>query len=186
MLEAAREHLQSRGRMIVEVRLDGRTIPAGELDDRRGTSISEVEVRLYSAEPRELAALTLRQARLQLSEASTAQVEAAELLQQDEPSEALARIGLAMGAWQHAQQAVLRGSQLVELNLDELTFDHQPVTKMVSDLLEQFQTLKQLITRDDTLGLADALAYEWPETTDRWDRLMEHLAIRIEERTERP
>jgi len=180
-LDAAGKRLHASRRLIVEVQFNGELIPGDQLPRQRAQALGDHELRLYSADPRELAVDAIRQARLLLSQASSAQIEAADLLQQDDPAQALERIGLAMGAWQQAQQAVLSGSLLVDLDLDSLTFDDIPVATIVDDLLTQVKQLKQLITDKDTLALADVLAYEWPATTDRWDQLMAHLADTIEE-----
>lgn len=177
---AAQERLHTDGRLIVEVQLDGEKISPEQIEEQQANSIEGKELRFYSANPRELASEAIQQARLLLGEAGSAQQEAADLLQQDEPTDALQRISLAMGAWQQAQQAVLNGSLLVGVDLDDLTFEDQSVTLIVNELLEQFQQLKTLISSGDTVALADALAYEWSATTERWDRLMGHLAQTIE------
>ncbi len=185
-LDAAGRELHAKHRLIVEVQLDGERIPGDRLREQRSTALEGKELRLHSADPRELAADAIRQARLLLSQAAAAQSQAADLLQQDDPAQALERISLAMSAWQQAQQAVLNGSLLVDLDLDAVTFDDTPITTLVNDLLAQFQQLKKLITDNDTLALADALAYEWPATTDRWDQLMAHLADAIEAAPDEP
>ena len=38
-----------------------------------------------------------------------------------------------------------------------------------------------MIQAGDTVGLADALAYEWPEICDQWDHVFEELVHEIEE-----
>ena len=108
------------------------------------------------------------------------QDEAAEQLQQDEASEALQQVASAIEVWLQTQQAVQNSAALLQVDLDAIEVDGEAVSALTDELAQQLQNLKQLINDGDTVGLADALAYEWPGTTEKWDRLVQELVAKIE------
>ena len=172
VLEQAREALVGSGRMVVEVRLDGQVLNPNELDAEQHTPVGDTECRLYTADPRQLAVETLQQIAQRLNDAGQAQAEAAELLQQDRTADAMKHVTAANEAAQQTQQAVLHSATIVGVDLDGRSVDGQPVSQIVGLLLEQLKELRDLLAAGDTVALADALAYEWPQTIERWQALI--------------
>ena len=172
VLKEVRQRLVDSGRIVVEIQRDGQAIASSELDSPQDTPIGHSEWRLYTAEPRELAVATLRQVPQRLSDAQEAQAAAADLLQQDRPADAMTHVAEAVEAWQQAQQAMLYSATLVGIELDGKSVDGEPVSQTVSILLDQLKELRELIAAGDTIGMADALAYEWPRTVERWQALI--------------
>ena len=172
VLEQARQRLADSGRIVVEVQRDGQTFDSSELESPQNTPVADSEWRLYSADPRELAVATLRQVPQRLADAQEAQAAAAELLQQDRPAIAMTHVAEALEAWQQAQRAMLYSATLVGIDLDSKSVDGEPVSQTVSLLLDQIKELRGLIAAGDTIGMADALAYEWPRTVERWQALI--------------
>ena len=172
VLGQAQERLADLGRMIIEVQRDGQTLSPAELDAAEDAPVADSEWRLLTADPRELAVTTLQQVMQRLDDARQAQLAAAELLQQDQPAEAMKRVGEAVEAWQQTQQAVLYSATLVGIELDGRSVGDQPVDETIKLLLDQLKRVRDLLVAGDTVGLADALAYEWPETIDRWQTLV--------------
>jgi len=172
VLEEAQQIAAGSGRMVVEVQCDGRVLDPAELDDTQNTPVGDSEWRLCTADPRELAAATLHQVTERLNDAHEAQVGAAELLQQDRPADAMKHVTEAIEAWQQTQQAVLYSAMLVGIDLDGRSVDDNPVDETIGMLLDQLKGLRDLLSAGDTVGMADALAYEWPNTVDRWRALV--------------
>ena len=172
VLGQARDRLGDPGRMIIEVQRDGQALSPAELDAAQGDPVADSEWRLLTAEPRELAVATLQQVVQRLDDARQAQLAAAELLQQDQIAEAMKRVAEAVEAWQQTQQAVLYSATLVGIELGGRSVGDQPVDQTISLLLDQLKNVRDLLAAGDTVGLADALAYEWPETIDRWQALV--------------
>ena len=170
---SARQQLEPDGRIVVEVQLDGQAINGDEIEQGHDATIGDREVRLYLADPRSLATSTLGQVRDQLVQVRAVQAEAAELLQQDEAPQALKKIFQCIKVWRQAQQAVFDTARLLQVNLSQLMIDGAPITDFTTELIENLKVLMELITNRDTVGLADALAYEWSSVVDRWDRLIE-------------
>lgn len=181
LLEQVRASLAGSGRLVVEVRLDGKVLSPEELDAEQNTPLADSEWRLYTADPRQLAAATLQQVAQRLHDAGDAHAAAAELLQQDRPTEAMKHVTDAIDVWQQTQQAVLHSATLVGLELDGRSVDDQPVSQTVQLLLEQLKDLRNLLAAGDTVALADALAYEWPQTVHRWQALVGQMIAWVAE-----
>jgi len=181
LLAAARDHLAPAGRMVVQVQVDGQPVVDEALDSDQPADFAGKEVQMFSATPAELAVGALEQSREQIAEARQQQEDAAELLQKDEPAKALDLVGGSIAGWIQAQQAVTSVAQLLGLDLTAIKVDDQDVASRTQELLTRLVELKELLEANDHVALADALAYEWPETTDRWDAALGAMVKHIEE-----
>lgn len=185
LIASATKRLIIDRRVVVEVMLDGSVLNADALDKCQDNALDDAEVRLISADPGALAVSTLYQIRDQLPKATTLHEQAAEFLQQDNPTEALKLLAEAIGVWMQTQEAVLGSAGVVGLGLDEVKVGDEPMSNFTDELIKQLQNLKELIIAGDTVALADALAYEWPPIVGRWDTLIGEL-IRVIEALEEP
>ncbi len=172
VLEQASEQLAPGGRIVVEVAIDDEQLAGERLDERLGDTIGDATVRLTSSTPAQIACEALIGVREHLAESRVLQAEAADLLQRDQQREGLDKVTLSINAWIYTQQAVLQSARLLNIDLDSFEVNGQELNDSVNDLVAQLTELRELITRGDMVGLADALAYEWPEITDRWDGLL--------------
>lgn len=179
VLTAAAAHVEPRGRLIVEVAVDGQALVGEQLDQQGGMAVGGREVRLRSVEPGELVVTALNDSREALAQARELQMEAAEMLQQDDAEAAMRKVAGAVALWQQVQAAVVQSLRLTGVRLDELDVDGQSSQALIEQLLDQLRQVRQLLNDDDTIGLADALAYEWPAALERWDRMIEVLIDRI-------
>ena len=181
VLEAAQRQLDASQRVIVEVQVAGQTLDSEQLEQAMGIAVADQQISLYSASPRDIATTTLAAVRDRLSEAKAIQDEAAELLQQDQAAQALEKVSSLIEIWLQTQQAVVQSATLMQIELSSLTADDQTMDAVAQDLVQKLMDLKQSIVSKDTVGLADTLSYEWPETVDRWDALVSNLIARIED-----
>jgi hypothetical protein len=179
VLTAAREFVSPFGRVIVEVEMDGQALIGEELEHKRTQLIGESTLRLHSLSARELAASAIVNVRTELADARTAQTEAAELFQQDQMGSAMARLGVAMQVWDHAPQALMNAVLIVGMDADKIELDGKPMGELTQELLEKLRALRDAIWAKDSVALGDALAYEWPAMTDRWDALARQLIQRV-------
>lgn len=181
LLASAQEHLAGSGRVVVEVKLDGQPITGDDLDSESPTP-AQAEVRVYTAEPGELAVGVLEQVREQLHAASKMQEEAADLLQQDEAGKALELVRKSVDGWLQSQQAVAQTAELLQVDLSKVEVDGEDdtVVQRMHQLIQRLVELKDLIQANDFVSLADALAYEWPQITENWDAAIGAIIKEIE------
>lgn len=181
VLTSAKQKLAATGRVVVEVQVDGQSLLGETFEQQRNVPLKDAELRLYSADPHDLAVGTLEQVRGRLDDILDAQRQAAELFQQDQVAQGMAQVGRTIEAWQQVQQAVLSSMQLLGIDLDEKTVDGETLEQIADALIDKLRGLRDLLAAADTVGLADTLGYEWPETVERWDRLITELVKWIEE-----
>lgn len=179
LLAAVRDELAPQGRVVVEVRVDGQSITGPGLDDENPTK-PESEIRVYSARPGDLVVGVLEDVRTQLAEAQTMQQKAAELFQQDDPAEAMQMVKQSIDAWLQAQQAVGQSALLLKMDLGAIRIEEQTVLERMNELVGSLNELKDAIVASDFVALADAMAYEWPEITQRWDGALGAIIKHIE------
>jgi hypothetical protein len=172
VVNAVKERLNPAGRLVVEVCLGGKSLGPDEFDQNWSKPVKDADLRLYSADLKELVSSALEQVRLGLDGARQLQGQAAELLQQGDLDQALKLLGQALENWQQAPQVILQSAELLGVPLKELVFEDKPLAHATSALVAQLKSIRQSITDRDTVGLADALAYEWPQTTEWWDHFL--------------
>ena len=181
LLDGAREQLAEGGRVVVEVAVDGAKLAEDQITALAEEVMGEKEVRFTSADPRELAVATLEQVRVRLIDAGELQREAADLLAGDDAVAALPKVGESIEGWLQVQQAVLQSAMLLNLDLDKMLVDGQPAHQLTGEALTRLQEIKTYLQENDTISLADALAYEWPEVTTRWNRLLDVMIQTIKQ-----
>jgi len=179
LLAAATDQLAPEGRVVVEVRIDGEAITGPALDEDKPTA-ADSDIRVYSARPNDLVVGVLEDVRGQLAKSQEMQQQAAELLQQDDPAKAMTLIQDSINGWLQAQQAVGQSAQLLQLDLAAIKVDDQPVLDRMNELIAQLTELKDAVVANDFVTLADALQYEWPEITERWDAAIGAIVRHVE------
>lgn len=179
LLAAARDQLAPSGRVVVEVRVDGASITGAGLDDDQPTPAAS-DIRVYSAKPAALVVGVLEDVRTGLAAAQEMQQQAAELLQQDDPAKAMDLVKQSIDGWLQAQQAVGQSAQLLQLDLEAIRIDEQSVLERMNELIASLTELKDNVVANDFVTLADALQYEWPEITQRWDAAIGAIVKHVE------
>ncbi|MHC5004656.1 MAG: hypothetical protein ACYTJ0_16200 [Planctomycetota bacterium] len=172
------EELRERGRIIVEVDLDGRRCAGAELDellDGDGAGPDPAVVRLTTADPADQVGDALAAATRELGTAGRLQQEAAELIEAGDASSGMQRLGQALEIWGNVQQIVTLGVELVALPLDAATVDGMSGRELVAGLDSRLREVVDALRRRDPVGLSDTLLYDMPEITQRWRDLLAEL-----------
>ena len=180
-LAEARTHLGDSGRVIVEVRVDGQTVPEQELSDRHDAQIAGEEVHLITADPRELARQALSDLSRALQANADKQRHAAALLRDDQAPQALDEVRESLNVWSQAQQAILQSAQLLSLPLDDWQVDGRSIPQIVEELAEQLRAVREQLIATDWVGLADSMEYELVDSIETWTRMVEEVMRRIED-----
>ena len=175
MIDEVRQQLESTGRFIVEIRLDGESLDETAIIAAQDQTIEAEEVQLITADPIELAQQTLTAAQDALDAARLCQERAAELLQADDTKAAMEEVRSAITTWQQVQQTVLVVTQMLEVSLEELAVGDQTGVDIAQRLVGQLEQVRGQLESADWLGMADMLAYDLAEATGTWTQLLEAL-----------
>ena len=175
--------VEAQGRMIVDVHVDGARWSEEELASTENQSTTAQVVELTSADPAQLVLQTFQDAAEALTDADELQQEAAQLLQSDQRTICMDKMGEALSIWLSVQQAIVKGSQVIGLQLDEVTVDGTPIVTSIVQLNEQLRMLRTALEQDDQIALADALLYEFPDIVREWQGILEHLQTLVDQET---
>jgi hypothetical protein len=179
-IEGGAEVARDRGRLIVDVTVDGSHLSEADLTSAQQQTRTAGIVRLVSADPVELVRQTLSDAREALAEADGLQREAAELLQSDERTVAMDKLAEAISIWLCVQEAVTKGTQLIGIDLDaERPDGDQDIPDAIFRLKERLNALRRALQDRDEIGLADTLLYEFPQVIEQWQKLLGDLQRRL-------
>jgi hypothetical protein len=181
-VDAARVAAGGRGRVIVEVAVDGRAVDDSELEDPRLRP--DAEVRLTSADPSMLVHVTLLEVADAIEAAAADQLEAARLIQIGRLDEAMSRLSAVLGAWEGVNRAVSHGAALLGLDAAELCVGDPPapISGAVAELSAQLAQIKRCLEHRDWVGLSDVLAYDMEDSPRRWRDLLTALAYDVRAR----
>lgn len=178
-ISGAGELARGRGRLIVDVNVDGvRWNEADLASSLRYGQTAEV-VRFTSADPRELVGRTFEDAAEALTDADELQRDAAELLQSDKTADSMDKLGEAVTIWLCVQEAIVTGAQLVGLDLETVQAGGDPLPLAIARLNDRLVAVRRGLKEQDGIGLADTLLYEFPPIVDEWRRVLAELKERI-------
>lgn len=175
--------VEAQGRMIVDVHVDGARWSEEELASTENQSTTAQVVELTSADPAQLVLQTFQDAAEALTDADELQQEAAQLLQSDQRTICMDKMGEALSIWLSVQQAIVKGSQVIGLQLDKVTVDGTPIVTSIVQLNEQLRMLRTALEQDDQIALADSLLYEFPDIVREWQGILEHLQTLVDQET---
>lgn len=178
-IAGAAELARGRGRLIVDVNVDGsRWSDADLASGRRHEQTADV-VRFTSAEPGELVGQTFEDAAKALTDADRLQREAAELLQSDKTADSMDKLGAAVSIWIGVQEAIVSGTRLVGLDLETVHVGGDPLPVAIARLNDRLVAVRRGLQEEDGIGLADTLLYEFPPIVEEWRRVLAELMERI-------
>lgn len=182
-LDEARRTAQALGRVIVEVKLDGRALSTEEIDaGERGVAIDPPPQRLefITADPRELVATSMAQAADALEEARDAQTSAAELLASGDVGGALEQIGEVVGVWEAVRVVLEQGPGLLGVPLARFAHGREggsvELDRHTRELSACLQNFKSALTAEDWSTLGDLLAEDMDVQARVWSELLRTLA----------
>jgi len=167
-LTEAASRAESTGRVIVEVVVDGERWGESELGSPERCAGTADLVHLISADRRELVCRTLGEASDVLSEIDELQRSAAEAVQVGDTADGMTRLAEALELWLLVQRSISMSLQTMDLDLDAVRHDGEPVGDSVNALEGQLRGVRDALTSQDSVALADTLLYELPDVIEHW------------------
>ena len=179
-LDLARRTAHERGRVIIEVKGDGASVPADRIDNPPDDGAGFGELRLVSTPPGPMAREILLEARDTLERARLDQTRAAELVQRGAVADALDPLQSALEAWSLVRGVVDKIQALIGLDPGAVSVETkgERVTggECVATLTRALADLRGAVRDNDWSALSDLLAYDLDEQADRWKAVLGELA----------
>lgn len=145
----------------------------GRLDVVTGTKVS-------------LVADAMEQSAQCIDESDVARERIAELLTAGNTTDAAQSLGECFAVWQQIHQAVAKSVQMLDIDVDRVEVDGEPLTALISRPKETLLQIKGALESHDYVLLADILQYEFGEVIESWHRLVGWLKEEAASRADEP
>lgn len=178
-LSAAQSLARARGRIIVEVRADGRPIADELLASPSDELVDIKRIELKSAEPRALVAFTLTDAAEALEQVALDHEDVGRAIQSGQTQEALGRLSESIATWQAVCDILAKSAALLKLDLDALRpSDGVPgtISERFAALHERLGAMKSALETQDFSALSDILLYDLAPKAREWSGLLREIA----------
>lgn len=188
VIDAGRLAAQERGRVVIEVKRNGRAVDGSELDDPPEIPEPGAEFRLISADPHALVRTTFLDVADMLPPAAELLTQAAVALQTGRVQDACADMTEALTAFETVRSVIQQGPGLLNLGADELLDPSgatTPVSARLTVLTGHLEAVKTALIGQDWSGLADLLEGELGEDSREWGALLEQLSEAVRARSVR-
>ena len=166
---------QSKGRMIIEVVVDGTPLSDEDVSALQAQQRSAQSVELTSANVGALVAEVFAEADEALAHVESLQTDAAEKLQVGAQTEAMAKMSEAITIWQGAQRALTLGMEAMEDSGSAM--NATSLEEAVARLRQQLDAICESLRQRDMIAMSDALLYELPECVQEWRRMLQSLRL---------
>ena len=182
-IQTAAADAQKRGRIIVEVKADGVVLSSDELGQPSDDPSTYSEVRLLSADPRELVRQTVLDAVEALESVRTEQANAMAQVQTGDVGGALQTLQGAFVTWQAARDVVARGAALLGIDLETVKLPgiDEDVTfqSATTSLMSHLSGLKEALNEQDWSALSDIVGFDLDADATTWHALLKAFAAYI-------
>jgi hypothetical protein len=178
-LHAASDAAQARGRVVVEVKVDGAIVSDTILSDPPDEALGS-EMKIISVEPRLLVRETLLDAVEALDRAGQEQTDAAGEIQSGRVENAMPLLQSAILKWQAVRDAVEKSASLLDIPLESRIAGpgggERNLGQVVEGLAASLTQVRRALESEDWSGLADLLAYDMCEQIQSWQEMLRSLA----------
>lgn len=175
-LAAGAQAAHERGRVIIDVLIDGQPATPEALTNPSAAPGTCAELSLTSADPRSLAHASLLDAARALDTVLAEQQAAGQLLQAGQYQDANAHLGAALQLWQMVQAVLQQASAITGVDLSGIPCG--PVAAIAS-LGERLGALKTAMQAQDIAAMSDLLLYDLCEQAKEWQALLPRIAEHV-------
>ncbi len=179
-LDAARDHAENTGRLIVDIHADGEAINDALLDNPPNDNAGINELRLTTTDPVAFLVETFASARESLVLVREDQSTAADHLRKGELEPAVEVLNAILTGWQAVGEVVAQSAELAEIDLNTFEFDGTNASAVIEKLGDTLFEIRTNLTHQDWSSLGDAIEYDLDDLAKQWDGLLDALAQRVQ------
>lgn len=162
------QYLQQNGRLVVQFLCDGVTPDADLVPSLRKEPLEGHTIFMETVDPRELAVDVLDQIGQHLGDTDEIRRGIVNLLREGNLAKAMERLSGCFSVWQQTQDTILKTAQLLQLDLDQVRWEQGSLGELLMEFKNQLQQLRLALQDRDYVTLADILAYEMCQTSQKW------------------
>lgn len=156
-------------KLVVGIRCDDRDIPSDQIADKLRDSASTVtKLEVFTGTRHELVLNAMSQASMALQESESAVTRVGELLNEGKTADGILMLGECLGVWQQIHEAATKSIHMLQLDLETITINDEPLIDIITKPRDVLVQVKQALTAQDHVLLADVLQYEFNDVTDQW------------------
>lgn len=176
LVEGVKTHVASQGRILVGISCDGIDVTGEDFGDQLARPVGEFRrIDMQSAEPAALVAQALDVADGLLAESAAGCDEVVALLSRGNTRVALDRLGTCCKGWMQVHQAVCQALTLLGMDANTVQVDGEPLARRLEVPAHRLRQIKEAISGQDYVLLADSLTYEFPEAVESWRSIIAAL-----------
>jgi hypothetical protein len=168
-------HLQRDDRLVVNLLIDGKRPDLSGMSQIRKSSVLGRTLFIETARPKEMALEVMDEVEKQLLNADGFKSDAADLLQRNQVTKAMEKLGVCFTTWQAAQESVVKMGQLLRIDLGSLVVEGQSLAEIMSEFTAQLRQIKETLVDRDFVLLSDILLYETTESSRKWGAVLEAM-----------
>lgn len=174
-LEAGASSARARGRIVVEVVLDGQPLEGDRLDAPSDEPLHGEVLEMTSTDPASLVRVTLFDAADAMDSARDEHAACAAMIHRGETTDAMGALAQLLATWQAVRQAVAQGGLAVGTPLSTYAGDGA-LEARTSALARQLDDLKRAVSDEDLATVADLLEEDLREEAGLWADTLRHIA----------
>jgi hypothetical protein len=169
-------------KLVVGIRCDDRDVPSDQIASRLRDPVASVnKLEVFTDSRHELVLGAMTQASAALQESETAVTRVGELLNEGKTADGIMMLGECLEVWQQIHEAVTKSIHMLELDLETLTINDEPMLDIITKPRDVLIQVKQALVAQDHVLLADVLQYEFNDVTDKWYAVIAHVREAAEE-----
>lgn len=162
------DHCQPE-RLVVGIRCDDRDVTGQDIQNRLVAPVSSVgKLEVFTSTRFELVGTAMEQASAALQDTEHACKRIGELLNEGKTTEGVESLGECLAVWQQIHDAVTKSVSMLQLDLESMTVRDEPLLTVLEKPRDVLVQIKQALTAQDYVLLADVLQYEFTDVTEQW------------------
>jgi len=178
-----RSELAAQNRMIVTIRCNQQDVPDNRINEVLQHKPEQyARLDFITENITRLAMGALEAAKELLAESRNPQAQLITHLANDQIEPALEQMAACVTAWAQAHFSVVQIVQLLNLDINDLTYHNMKVVDILNQVAKQLEQLKQCLEAKDYILLNDVIQYEIAPSFDRWEGLIDTIRGQIETR----
>lgn len=166
-LEAASHEARARGRIVIEVCLDGSPVDPSSIDTPSETALEGELLAMTTTDPRSLVRVTLFDAADAMDNAREEHGACAAMIHKGDVARAMQALGQVLATWQAVREAVVQGGLAVGRPLESFVAEGHLVQRTEA-LSKHLDALKRAVGDGDLPSVADILEDDLHAEAGRW------------------